>query len=111
MAYVSSASKRQMIKDEVLSAISGGASAVIYGLLLGGREAEIGLVIGSLSVSAILIRPWLGRVMDTKGRRPVVIAGGIVNVIAVSAYLSSPSNARFEGKSQYPIIGKGQTRP
>ena len=31
MAYVSSASKRQMIKDEVLSAISGGASAVIYG--------------------------------------------------------------------------------
>lgn len=31
MAYVSSASKRQMIKDEVLSAISAGASAVMYG--------------------------------------------------------------------------------
>ena len=28
---------------------------------------------------------------------------------AVTAYLSSPNNARFEGKRQYPIIGKDQT--
>ncbi len=58
---------------------------------LGGREAEIGLVIGSLSISAILIRPWLGRMMDRKGRRPVVIIGGVINVIAVSAYLTVDS--------------------
>jgi type II secretory pathway pseudopilin PulG len=28
---------------------------------------------------------------------------------AVDAYLSSPNNGRFEGKRQYPIIGKAQT--
>jgi predicted MFS family arabinose efflux permease len=58
---------------------------------LGGREAEIGIVIGSLSISAILIRPWLGRVMDRRGRRPVVVIGGIVNVVAVSLYLTVDS--------------------
>ncbi len=58
---------------------------------LGGREAEIGLVIGSLSISAILIRPWLGRLMDRKGRRPVVVVGGIVNVLAVTLYLTVDS--------------------
>lgn len=58
---------------------------------LGGREAEIGLIMGSLSISAILIRPWIGRFMDRKGRRPVVLLGGIVNLFAACAYLSIDS--------------------
>jgi MFS family permease len=58
---------------------------------LGGGEAEIGVVIGSLSISAILIRPWLGRMMDEKGRRPVIFFGAILNLLATAAYLTVES--------------------
>jgi MFS family permease len=58
---------------------------------LGGRETEIGVIIGSLSISAILIRPWLGKIMDQRGRRPVVVLGGVVNLVATCAYLSVDS--------------------
>ncbi len=58
---------------------------------LGGREVEIGMVMGSLSISAILIRPWLGTIMDRRGRRPIVLLGGVTNFIAVLAYLSVDS--------------------
>lgn len=58
---------------------------------LGGREAEIGIIVGTLSVSAILVRPWLGRTMDRRGRRPVLWLGAVVNLFAVSLYLTAGS--------------------
>jgi len=58
---------------------------------LGGKEAEIGTIMGTIAISAILIRPWIGKAMDSRGRRPVVIFGAIINFIATSAYLSVDS--------------------
>ncbi len=58
---------------------------------LGGKEAQIGTVIAALSISAILVRPWLGHMMDSHGRRPVVLAGALLNFFAVAAYLSVDS--------------------
>ncbi|MBL4636112.1 MAG: MFS transporter [Kofleriaceae bacterium] len=58
---------------------------------LGGKEAEIGTIMGTIAISAILIRPWIGKAMDSRGRRPVVIFGAIIYFIATSAYLSVDS--------------------
>lgn len=58
---------------------------------LGADEVEIGLLIGVTAVAAIASRPTIGRVMDTKGRRPVIITGGILNVVAIFLYLTVTS--------------------
>jgi predicted MFS family arabinose efflux permease len=58
---------------------------------LGGGQAEIGIIIGVLSVSAIVFRPTIGRLMDRRGRRPVVLGGAAINLVAVCAYLTADS--------------------
>lgn len=58
---------------------------------LGGKEAEIGAIMGTIAISAILIRPLIGKAMDDRGRRPVVIIGATINVVAVAAYLAIDS--------------------
>ena len=58
---------------------------------LGASATEVGVLVGATAVSAIVIRPTLGRVMDTRGRRPVVLAGGVLNVITALLYLTVSS--------------------
>lgn len=58
---------------------------------LGASATEVGVLVAATAVSAIVIRPTLGRVMDTRGRRPVVLAGGVLNVITALLYLTVSS--------------------
>ncbi len=58
---------------------------------LGGGQAEIGIIIGVISISAIVSRPTIGRLMDRRGRRPVVLGGAAINLLAVCAYLTADS--------------------
>ncbi len=58
---------------------------------LGATTTEVGMLVGATAVSAIVIRPTLGRIMDTRGRRPVVLVGGALNVVAALLYLSVSS--------------------
>ena len=53
---------------------------------LGASEVQIGLIIGSTALSAIAVRPHLGRDLDRRGRRPILLLGGIVNVIVMALY-------------------------
>jgi MFS family permease len=55
---------------------------------LGASEVEIGLIIGVAAIASILIRPIVGMVMDTRGRRSVIIAGNVLSAIAVLLYLT-----------------------
>lgn len=54
---------------------------------LGGSEIDVGLVFGATSAVAIASRPWMGKVMDDKGRRPVLVGGGLLGTAASAAYL------------------------
>ena len=38
-------------------------------------EAGVGLAMGAFSVSTVVLRPWVGRWSDLRGRRPLIIAG------------------------------------
>ena len=58
---------------------------------IGADEVDIGLIIGVAAIAAIVSRPKIGRAMDTRGRRPVIIVGGILNIVAILLYLSVTS--------------------
>jgi MFS family permease len=46
---------------------------------LGGSAAAVGLVVGSSSVAAMVLRPLLGALADRRGRRRVTIAGALLS--------------------------------
>jgi MFS family permease len=53
----------------------------------GAGEVLIGVLIATMSVAAISTRPLVGRMMDTRGRRLVMIFGGIVHSFVPLLYL------------------------
>jgi MFS family permease len=55
---------------------------------LGASEFEIGLIIAATALAAIVIRPEIGKQMDRRGRRPVIITGGVLNVAVLLLYLT-----------------------
>jgi MFS family permease len=61
----------------------------------GAGEVQIGIVIGTASLFSILLRPTVGKAMDERGRRPVILAGNVVNIVAVCLYLLVDSLGPF----------------
>ena len=55
---------------------------------LGAGEVEIGFLVGLTAFSSVVVRPWVGRAMDVYGRRPVIIAGNLLNVGVLALYLT-----------------------
>ena len=47
---------------------------------------RIGLIVSVTAATAILWRPPLGTLMDERGRRGVILAGGVLNVIVCGLY-------------------------
>ena len=53
---------------------------------LGLSEAQIGVALAAFAISSMLMRPWAGWATDRFGRRPLMLAGGIVFVLAPLSY-------------------------
>lgn len=53
---------------------------------LGGNDQLIGLVVGIFTFSALLIRPYAGHALESKGRAFVYISGLIIFIISVGSY-------------------------
>lgn len=53
---------------------------------LGGSESQIGLIIGVFTISAVLLRPHLGREVDRRGRKNMLIAGLLVFLLSMLLY-------------------------
>lgn len=60
---------------------------------LGGSDFAVGLVIGSFSVSSLLLRPFAGRWADVGGRRRLLIIGACLQVVAAAGHLVADSIA------------------
>lgn len=58
----------------------------VFSAKLGGSDTWAGLVVGIFTLSAVLMRPIAGRLLDRQGRRGVYIFGLIVFFICVMAY-------------------------
>ena len=57
----------------------------VAGPLHGGNVA-VGLVVGTFSVSAFFLRPWVGGLGDRWGRRPLMLVGACLFAASVLAY-------------------------
>ncbi len=55
---------------------------------LGADDVGIGFVSSLTAVAAIALRPPIGRVMDRRGRRVVVLVGGALNSVVLALYLT-----------------------
>jgi len=57
---------------------------------IGSSPAQIGLVAGLMRISMLAARPVAGRLLDRFGRRPVIMAGGLVAIASILSILVFP---------------------
>ncbi|MFD1361397.1 MFS transporter [Lentibacillus salinarum] len=53
---------------------------------LGGSDQQIGLIVGIFTFSALLLRPYAGHALESKGRAFVYMTGLIIFVLSVGSY-------------------------
>lgn len=58
---------------------------------LGGGSISVGMVVGAFSLAAVVLRPVVGRVGDTKGRRVLILGGAGLVAVSVAAYVFAHS--------------------
>ncbi|MDX1660475.1 MAG: MFS transporter [Gemmatimonadota bacterium] len=58
---------------------------------LGGDPVEVGLVAGIFSIGVLAVRPWVGKAVDTRGRRPLLILGAITATLMAPLYVVFPT--------------------
>lgn len=63
----------------------------VYARLLGGNDAEAGMLVGVLTLAAVLIRPFIGLLLDCWGRKWIFLAGLISLIAIVIGYIWAPS--------------------
>ncbi|MFI5956269.1 MFS transporter [Cryptosporangium sp. NPDC051539] len=53
---------------------------------LGGGDLAIGVVVGIMAVSAVMVRPFTARAIQNLGFQPLVLVGGFVGAVATALY-------------------------
>lgn len=61
----------------------------------GFAETQIGIIMGATAMSALLIRPWIGYQVDSKGSRPVILIGQILLILSTIGYWWATSFLAF----------------
>lgn len=60
---------------------------------LGGSRSGVGLTMGAFSVAAVLLRPLVGRGLDSRGRRPFLLAAPVILMVTSVAFVAVGSLA------------------
>jgi len=55
---------------------------------LGANDVQIGWISSLTALAAVAFRPPVGRAMDVRGRRPVIVWGGALHALATAGYLA-----------------------
>ena len=94
------ATKKILTQDFVLSFFAQFTFSSVFSILIptipiylsrmGAKEAEIGVLIGSLSVSSLVLRPLVGRALLKIPERRFMIAGALFYAFSSIAYLFAP---------------------
>lgn len=58
---------------------------------LGASEVGIGVLFGMTALTAVLLRPAMGWIMDRRGRRTAIVLGGVVHAVICTLYLTTGS--------------------
>jgi predicted MFS family arabinose efflux permease len=65
--------------------------------VLGADEVGVGLVVGALALTALLLRPLAGRTSDRLGRRPLLIGGALLYASAMALHALAPDLTALVG--------------
>jgi len=88
--------ERLYTRPFALCALANFAQAVSFSLFLhfpgflkelGAGESEVGVLVALPALAAVALGPCFGRLMDRHGRRPVIVAGNLLNVGVVGLYM------------------------
>lgn len=63
----------------------------LYVVQVGGRQSDIGLVIAAFALTSVSLRPFLGRVIDQRGAKGILVAGIGVSTLAAALYVFVPN--------------------
>ncbi len=58
----------------------------LYAQTLGGNETVAGTIVAVFTLSAVLVRPWFGNLLDRKGRKLILIIGVGIFFVSALAY-------------------------
>lgn len=58
----------------------------VYLKLQGFSDTKIGILMGVAALGALVVRPWCGKAVDSRGSRPVLLFGQALTAIGVAAY-------------------------
>jgi MFS family permease len=58
---------------------------------IGGNPSQVGLVMGTFAMAAILVRPYVGRLVDRLGGKPSLLLGSLIFAIGPLLYIVSRS--------------------
>ena len=62
------------------------ATLPLYIKNIGGNDSEVGLIIGVFSGASLLLRPFIGRASDMRGKRPFILVGTIILAASSGLY-------------------------
>lgn len=79
----------------------------LYVASLGGTSTQIGLIIGYFAATAMVMRPPAGWLIDTRGHRPILLAGMAVFLLASAGYVVTPSVNAILALRVFHGIGMG----
>jgi predicted MFS family arabinose efflux permease len=65
--------------------------------VLGADEVGVGVAVGALALTALLLRPLAGRMADRRGRRPLLVGGALLYGAATAAHAVAPDLAVLVG--------------
>jgi predicted MFS family arabinose efflux permease len=63
----------------------------------GFAETQIGLIIGAAALSSLLVRPWVGMQIDTRGSGPVMMVGQLMLILSIAGLLFVDALVSFIG--------------
>jgi predicted MFS family arabinose efflux permease len=58
--------------------------------VLAANELGVGLAVGALSLTALVLRPYAGRLSDRRGRRPLLIGGALLYAAVTALHALAP---------------------
>jgi MFS transporter, DHA1 family, multidrug resistance protein len=83
----------------------------IYAKQVGLNDAEIALVLGAQLIAAMVVKPVAGKFSDRLGRKPVIITGLLLCIVALPLVFRSETFTEFAIVSSLLGIGVGAVTP
>ena len=72
---------------------------------IGGSPADVGLAGTTFAIVALIIRPYMGRLVDTRGRKIALLIGTAIFTIGPLSYIATDSLPVFQAARMFHGIG------